>query len=295
MKQRGFTLLEVVIAISILAFMSLFTVQAIQNALKAKSKVQKEIDKTSTLRDALRVMERDINMAFNYRDVGIELYNLTQKERQATANKPKTPAPGTPGAPGTTPPTAPTPAQQTDPKKFEPKQEKLVTHFLGYNEYMDFTTLSNVRLSEDSPISSQAEVGYKIKSCRRRSTQEQSSKCLWRRISNYIHENDITKFGEETVLLENVTEFKLRYLGPGKDLEWQEQWLSKEGGDDLTKGKFPYAVEITIEMKDPNPQAKDKLLRMTSVAAIRNPNNKKEEEKKEGATADGAVPTPGSQ
>ncbi len=80
-SASGFTLLEVIIAMMIMAFLSLFTVDAIQKAVKTKAKVQKEIDKTSTLRDALRIMERDINMAFNYRDIAIELYNQTQTQR----------------------------------------------------------------------------------------------------------------------------------------------------------------------------------------------------------------------
>jgi prepilin-type N-terminal cleavage/methylation domain-containing protein len=260
-SMRGFTLLEVIIAMGIMAFLSVFTVQAIQRALTTKAKVQKDIDKQTTLRDALRIMERDINMAFNYRDTSIDLYNQAQEIRK------KAKAGGGVSG-GATPP--------LDPTEYAPKVDKIMTKFIGDTESIDFTSLSNVRVMEDSQISSQAEIGYKIKSCRRRTTQEQSSRCLWRRISNYIHE-DITKEGQETVLLENITDFKLRYLGPGKDGEWVTQWSSGEGGDDVTKNKFPYAVEITIEMRDPSPDAKDKSLRMTQVASIRNPNNKKEE------------------
>ncbi|MGE0526053.1 MAG: type II secretion system protein GspJ [Bdellovibrionales bacterium] len=292
MKNHGFTLIEVVIAMMILAFLSLFTVQALRNALKTKSKVQKEIDKNALLRDALRVMERDINKAFNYRDPNIKLYNLAQKHRQTAANKPKQQdKTGDLKNPNPQPTPTPQPAAgPTDPNKFKPKEEKVLTHFIGEPESLDFTALSNVRLTEDSPISDQAEIGYKIKPCRRRSSQEQSSKCLWRRVSNYIHE-DITKEGEETVLLENVNEFKLRYLGPGRDDEWVDTWITNERGDDLTKNKFPYAVEITVEIRDPDPKAKDKSLRMTTVAAIRNPNNEKEKKPEEEQQQNGN-PTP---
>lgn len=250
-NSRGFTLLEVIIAVMILAFLSVFTMNAIQRAAKDKAKTQKEIDKRAMVRDALKVMERDINLAFHWRDVDVDLYNRASKVRDEMISK---------GAP----PKEPTP------KKPERKPS---TQFIGEPQSIDLTTLSNVRLTADSPISSQSEVGYKLKSCRRRSNQEQSSNCLWRRVSNYIHDDDITRNGEETVLLENVTEFSLRYLGPDKDGEWQDTWISNERGDDSTKGKFPYAVEITIEVKDPTPEAKDKTLRMTAVASIRNPNN----------------------
>lgn len=288
---RGFTLVEVVIAMMILSFLSLFTVQAIQRALKTKTKVQKDIDKNSTLRDALRIMERDINMAFNYRDPNVRLHNMAMDEQANLGNKnaqnqnqnqnqqqqqqqqQQQAQQQTPGA------------AATQRKK---KVEKIWTQFIGDPESLSFTSLSNVRLSEDSAISSQAEIGYRIKSCRRRSTQEQSSKCLWRRISNYLHE-DITKEGQETVLLENVVEFKLRYLGPGRDDEWVDTWITNERGDDISKNKFPFAVEITIAVKDTSSGANDKNLRMTAVASIRNPNNIKEEPKKD------ANPAPGTQ
>lgn len=265
-RQLGFTLIEVLIAMVILAFISVFSVQSIQRALKMKTKTQRDIDKNSTVRDALRVMERDINMAFNYRDPNIELYNLAQKKREEDAKN----------LTNVNPPPPP-----PDPNRFARKNPpKIVTQFIGEPEALSFTSLSNVRLSEDSAISSQAEIGYRLKPCRRRSTQEQSSKCLWRRIANFIHE-DITKEGQETVLLENVIDFKLRYLGPGRNGEWVDTWITNERGDDQTKGKFPYAVEITIEVKDTSANANDKSLRMTTVASVRNPNNPKEEAKKD--------------
>lgn len=288
-RHSGFTLLEVVISMMILAFLSLFTVQSIQQALKTKTKVQKEIDKSSTLRDALRIMERDINMAFNYRDASIELYNKAQLERRKRMKTPpnqqpvrkntdgKTPGPDGTSSGGSTPSSGSTPQMSEEEinERTKLKVDKIYTQFIGEPTSLDFTTLSNVRISEDSKVSSQAEIGYHLKSCRRRSTQGQSSQCLWRRVSNVIHE-DITKSGEETVLLENVSEFKLRYLGPGHEEEWLDSWITTERGTEQSKGNFPYAVEVTIAVKDTD--AKDKELRMTMVAAIRNPNNKKKEQ-----------------
>lgn len=311
-RHSGFTLLEVVIAMMIMAFLSLFTVQSIQQALKTKAKVQKEIDKASTLRDALRIMERDINMAFNYRDASIELFNLAQMERRKRL---KTPAGGaqqkdangnpiqqkdSAGNPiktdqqkdayGNPIPAGPGLTDEQIAERTKLKTEKIYTHFVGEPASLSFTTLSNVRMTEGSPVSSQAEVGYSLKSCRRRSTQGQSSQCLWRRVSNVIHE-DITKFGESTVLLENVSDFKLRYLGVGHEEEWLDTWITNERGTDVTKNNFPYAVEITIAVKDP--ETKDKELRMTMVAAVRNPNNKKKQQ--QGTNPDGTPMTPEQQ
>lgn len=283
-RQSGFTLIEVIIAMMIMTFLSLFTAESIRRALKSRTKIQTDIDKSTTVRDALRVMERDINMAFNYRDPSIEVYNQAQEARKKVSGGLNTP--GTGNAPLTPQQQfllqqQQAAQQQGDAEKFKLKVEKIQTQFIGDAESIHLTSLSNVRLSEDSKTSTQSEVGYRIKSCRRRTTQEQSSRCLWRRVSPYFHE-DITKEGTETVLLENVQEFKLRYLGPGKDGEWVDQWSSGPGADDSTKGIFPYAVEITLEVKDTATGAKDKTLRMTSVAVIRNPNNPKPKENADG-------------
>lgn len=270
-SSRGFTLLEILIAMMIMTFLSLMTVESIQRALRSRAKIQADIDKNTTVRDALRVIERDINMAFNYRDPSIEVYNQAQKARQKANSQTFNPG-GTGNGTGA-PVTPPVFTNPGDAEKYKLKVEKIATQFIGDSESINFTSLSNIRLNEDSKMSSQAEIGYKIKSCRRRTTQEQSSKCLWRRVSNFFHE-DITREGVETVLLENVQDFKLRYLGPGKDGEWIDAW-STAANDDSTKGVFPYAVEITIEVKDTSAKVKDKTLRMTMVASIRNPNNPK--------------------
>jgi hypothetical protein len=112
-----------------------------------------------------------------------------------------------------------------------------------------------------------------------------------------VIDDDLTKGGQETVLLENVEKFELRYLGPGKEKEWVPQWISTERGDALTKGKFPFAVEITIEVQDKSSNSKDKPLRMTIVAAIRNPNNppptQSQDPNNPNAVIDQSSPVPG--
>lgn len=287
--NEGMTLLEILIAMLILTFLSIVTVESIQRALKSRTKIQGDIDKATTLRDALRVMEQDINMAFNYRDPAIEVFNQAQAARKKVNSPLDTTGSGLTQQQQFLQQQQQLQQQNADPERYKLKVEKIATQFIGDAQSLNFTSLSNVRLNEDSKTSSQAEIGYEIKSCRRRTTQEQSSKCLWRRVSNYFHE-DITKEGSKTVLLENVQEFKLRYLGPGKDGEWVDAWSSGQGGDDTTKGKFPYAVEITIEVKDPT--NKDKTLRMTTVAGIRNPNNPKPKEESPDASQNGAAPPP---
>ncbi len=274
--MNGFTLIEIVIAMAIMAFLSVMTAQSIQRAVQSKNRIQGNIERTSSLRDALRVMERDIQMAFHFRDIQVEVYNkaadIYEKERKS-----KTPQPTTPPAPGqpTTPPTPTTPpAPTTQPgapqAPIKRKEQKLKTHFLGEENRLNFVSLSHIRTQAEAKVSNQAEIGYEMKSCRGRITKETYSGCLFRRVSTLIDDRQ-DEGGDEQVLLENIRLLEFRYLGQGPDSEWVTQWMTNEQGDDRTRNTFPAAVEITMEVIDKKDPTKS--VRMTIVAAIRNPNN----------------------
>jgi prepilin-type N-terminal cleavage/methylation domain-containing protein len=288
--MKGMTLIEVMISLLILSFIAIFTGQSIRNALNSKTRIQKNIDVQGSLRDALSVMERDINLAFQFRDPNISLYNAAiqqreknlQEQQKGGAKPPPAQAQNGMGG-GFNNPFSDTPPAE----KLAPRPVRVLTQFVGEKDKLSFSSLSNVRLRADDPSSSIAEIGYSLKNCRRRTSQEKSSSCLWRRVSPMLG-TDITKGGSETVLLENVEDFQLRYLGPGKPDEWVDFWASNERGDDTTRFKFPYAVEITLEVSDPTQTngTKKRTYRMTKVAEIRNPNNLKND-----ASANGQGPS----
>ena len=120
-------------------------------------------------------------------------------------------------------------------------------------------------------------MGYFLKSCKLRHNKEKRTECLWRRI-NPIIDNEVEKDGTESVILEHVTKFELRYLGPNTDGEWIKEWKSNQKNDAKTSGLFPYAVEITLAYHDKsNPN--EKPVEMTLVASLRFPNNQKTKEK----------------
>lgn len=260
-KPSGFTLLELVIALMLLTFLSVFTAQSIQKGLQNKRKIQSDIDRSSRLRGTLSVMERDLNLALNHRDLFIELHNLAISLPVSSG----TTAPGS-TAPGTTIPPQPTQTQPNQNPALQPKKEVILTQFIGEAEKLNFATASLVRLQADSHMSNVGEVGYVLKSCHGRLDPNKSSNCLWRRTASII-DTDPLQGGSESVLLEDVTEMKLRYLGPLKPDEWQESWNAGINGPAEIRGILPFAVEITIEIKD------EKTLRMTAVVAIHNPNN----------------------
>ena len=255
--RGGFTLLEVVIAVTILAILTALTAQTIQRSLQMKKKIQTDIDRESQVRNAMRLIEKDINSAFNYRDLNYEMQEDIKKQ-QAQAGQPAGAPPPVvdPNAPGSAPP-------------------KKLTHFLGGENQLDFTSLNHVRMMKDAQESDQEEVGYFLESCKSRLDDKITTQCLKRRTSPLI-DDDVSKGGASITLLEYVTQFKLRYLGKGKD-EWTSTWRTDEKGDEVTKDKFPQAVEVTLVTNTPvgkDQQGKD--YGLTSVFAIQFPNNKPE-------------------
>lgn len=252
MARAGFTLLEVMVALAILAVLSLLTAQSISNGIASRTKFQDEIARESSVQDALRIIQADVSAAFHHRDITIAMLN----ELKTNPTPGVTPAPDAASA-GTPHPT-PVP----------------MTGFVGTAEAMYFTALNNVRSARDAKESDQAKIAYFVKSCRARGSGSTKNggqtKCLYRALSPNL-DNDVTKTGPETLLLENIEEFKLRYLGPASD-EFVESWKTGEGADPATKDLFPLAVEITLT-KHNRADPKDKPYSQTILVPIRFPNN----------------------
>lgn len=259
MKSRGFTMIELMITITILSTLTILTAQSITQAIKAKVKMQDQIDDVSRMRDAVRLVERDINLAYHYRDIELELKKILDK-KNAPAGPPVPPNPYV------------DPNNNPNTRREVPRRDP-ETHFVGAEDSLSFVTMNNARTVRNSRQADFVEVGYSLKDCKNLRDDKGSSKCLWRRSSPYV-DLDVTKGGDEVVLLENVTEFKLRYMGKGKQ-DWVTNWRTDAQGDGNTKGKFPLAVEVsvTVEKKD---KGKGKKYSMQVVVPIHFPNNSEE-------------------
>lgn len=267
LSSKGMTLIEVLIAVVILTFLSVFTFQTVQSSLRFKSKTQKDIDQKSTMTSALRIIERDISLAFHYRDLNYELLQEIESDKQKAQNPSGAPVP-------------PPNNDPNNPNKSEPPKQ--VTYFMGEADSVYFTSTNNIRVQQDSPESDQMEVGYFLKNC---SIDEVSSQCLFRSVATVL-DDDVKKGGTETALISNVVEFKLKYLGEGKE-EWVTVWRSDgASGDAVTAGHFPIAVEILLTT-----EINKKRETLAAMATIRFPNNPKPAKDEPGAQN---APAPGS-
>jgi prepilin-type N-terminal cleavage/methylation domain-containing protein len=286
---NGFTLLEVMIALMIMAVLTLVSGQALRSGINNKVMVSGEIARDARLADTLRIMRSDISAAFHYQDIYCKMDNeAMQAPAQAQPNG-QVPPPG-----GVVPP--PNPLANNNglkpgatPKPCPPD----VTGFIGSADSIYFTSLSNVRTITDAQESDQAKIGYFLKGCQAFGAKNGGSKCLYRSLSPYLDE-DIDKPGPETLLVENVEEFKLRYLGPDHE-DYTDSWKTGKDGDDTTRDKFPYAVEITLTLHDKN-NPKDRPATQTVLAPLAFENNIKkktpEEQQADANAANAPVANP---
>ena len=271
-NRRAFTLIEVILAISILATLSVLVATALGRALKARTKIQAEVQDVSGLRDAVKIMRADLYQAYNHYDFEKEIIDSAKKTTPARPGQPATPiAPVDPNAPAAR----------------ENKREDPKTDFVGETEQINFVTLNNGRFLANDIQADFVEVGYALKACKNL-TKDTSSQCLFRRVQKVL-DNDVTKGGTESVLLENVKEFKLRYTGESKK-DWQKEWKTVGGQDDSVKGIFPDAVEITLAIER-ELQGKKREYSLQYVVPLHFPNNPPKKSTSQNP-ANGTAPTP---
>ncbi|MES2769747.1 MAG: GspJ family type II secretion system protein [Bdellovibrionota bacterium] len=267
-KQTGFTLIEVVIAMSIMAFLTVMVSQSMRRSAEFKTKVQKNIDQRSAINSAMRIIERDINLAFHYQDVNSEVLKEIEKKKKANTGG-GTAQPGPDGQLGTAddiPPKGTGNPNSPIYQNFKIRQILNHTAFQGTKDSIHFTNLNNITIQPGEKVSDQQEVGYYVKSCKSLSNPDVPTKCLWRRTSPYI-DDKVDEGGTDTVLIEGVKKFELRYFGKEKE-DWVDNWESTTENDDALKNKFPSAVEVTLTVEQ-----NKKEVSAIRVVALRFPNN----------------------
>lgn len=266
-SNRGFTLLELLIAITMLAFVSFFTVRTLKNVVFNSKRIQGEIDINTELNAAVSLLKSDIARAFNSRDLYIAVYNEAQREhikrwkeeqgkpQGQQQQQPQTQNPdGTTSTTGTPAVADPTQQQQQQinagpPPEYKPRTELVLTQFIGEKDKLDFTSINGNSIRKSAHTSELMEVGYEVKKCKRRGKAKGNSdtECLWRRISYHL-DSDVRVGGQESVLIEDVTAFELKYLRKQSEdeLEWRDNWPLENA---LTQNRLPTAVEITLEVE----------------------------------------------
>lgn len=251
MRNRGFTLVEVLISMLIMSMLTVLISTSIRTAVRNKKNLEAKIEAEVDLYDSLRVIKLDVEKAFHYQDVFWEIENLAiqqleqQKQQQGQNQQQARPA-----------------QPRTPPIK--------LTQFLGENQSVHFTTLNHYRTKYNAPESDQMEVGYFVEGCDRRKGQG-STKCLWRRYNAQI-DDEVDKGGPRQVVAYDVAKFQIEYRSNKEQDEWVTQWRSDNKGKTEHRDKFPSYVKFHLEIDDPDDKESKKITQ-TMVVRIAFPNN----------------------
>ncbi len=228
-RSSGFTLVEILITLTIFASMAILINQSMQYAIKTQKKIQEQMDIQSRLLNASQVLEEDLHKTFYYRDKHRFIWNNVKTRMKKTSSlKKKIPS-------------------LLINYGANPKRESPHTPFIGKEQEMHFTTLHHQRLQTDVQEATFTEVSYLIRSCRDPQSNENYSLCLWRRSSPLVDKKP-EDGGQSLVLLENLKSFKLGYLGE-KLSDWSAEWNSERTNDSRHYNQFPFLVSIEMEME----------------------------------------------
>ncbi|MBI2608371.1 MAG: prepilin-type N-terminal cleavage/methylation domain-containing protein [Deltaproteobacteria bacterium] len=205
MTDRGFTLLELLIAVGILLILTTQTTIYMKGIHGLVSEMKVERDLYHATVTTLHIMERDIRFAFR-----------RPLEQSIDAE---------------------------DEPQFFGRPEKTTywpTFLVGEKTKLDFTSLSNVRLYEESKESNHNRVFYKLEN----DPENEGYFRLKRQKLKYIDEETKEEQKEE-IILKNIKKLELAYFDSQQSSHpWIESWDSEKNSED---NLFPKAVRITLE------------------------------------------------
>jgi prepilin-type N-terminal cleavage/methylation domain-containing protein len=245
---RGFTLLEVLIAIVLLIFISLAIFQATTGAYRLRDNLMHDGDFQNGLRLAVSVIERDIGMAFT---------PLSMKPSPA------------PSASATASASASSSSSSSDAYLTDPDLQRSTefwsgavdntglrpSRFQGSEKKLSFVSASHLRVYKDAPESDFLKVTYTLDPDSSSEAVEGTS-ILKRTIDTRafdLEEKRDPKTIKTYSLLRGVSEFKWRFYSKAK-----QQWLASWDSDTTEpKNAFPELIELTVSIKGKRKQTLD--------------------------------------
>ena len=252
-NSKGFTLVELMIAMFIMAVLTTIVSSAIRTSVQNKKKLEHRITAQATVYDTIRIIKRDVEKAFHYQDFFYEIEKKAIDQLNESIKKVK---------PGQN-----QPARQPYPV---PRPPQKLTHFVGLSDAVHFTSLNHFRTRYNAQESDQMEVGYFVDTCETRKTRN-ATKCLYRRTSPYL-DDAVDEGGRKMVVAEHVTKFNLQYRSDQENAEWVDQWRSDNKGRQDHRNRFPHQVKLELEIHDEDSKYASRM-KESLIMNIHFPNN----------------------
>lgn len=203
------------------------------------------------MQQSLNLMQKDINLIFNYSDIPYAVNQLSQLaiwKKQILANR----------------------QLKVRDRKFiaQPKIYPLqfLSRFIGEEKAIHFISATQARLFNSQALSNLQEISYYTKACK----QAKQGLCLWRR-SSAVWDKNIQEGGKTFSLLANISSLQFRYIGGSeKNPEWLNSWTTSAEINIATQ--LPSAIEIILKIKQKNKDLEFRRLVLVHYSKIFIPN-----------------------
>lgn len=244
--QAGFTLVEVLLAISILAAITAVTWVSVSTMFDTRDYMDERFQRYQMVRAAMSRMERELAGAYLAGpDNGGE--PLPGEEDEAME-------------------------EQLSSGRFAQIDEPVQFGMIATDDQMDFTSFAHIRTLEGEPTSEHAEIGYYLE--RRQNDAGQMVQALMRREDTSL-DDDITRGGQSYMMIPEVEKVKFEYWDPGevevgtlqemvKSGRWVDRW-------DTTHrefaGRLPTRVRIQITLPPMNARSRSEIFTIQAQLA----------------------------
>jgi prepilin-type N-terminal cleavage/methylation domain-containing protein len=252
-SDRGFTLLEILIVMAILAFISMGIFTATGQTFKLREDLQTEGEFYNSIRIAMSIIDRDVTQMYSPL---IMIQNGPQPAPSVTPatgnNNSRTGAGQTPGQGQLTSDAAAD--LQTDGTYWAPAIDNTglrPSHFQGTDTKFTFISAAHIRMYKDRPESDFVKVAYETKKDEHPSTEFKldDPEVLTKTENVDVFENDDFKDRKDGVvypLLHGVSKVKIDYYNKRTE-KWESSWDSEK-----VNNNYPDIIRMQIEVHGPS-------------------------------------------
>ena len=254
-KNRGLTLIEVLIALTLFTFISFYLFRITDATLQYRKKMTRNLKDNQFSRNAEQVLKQDIRNIFYKPDINNLVYTKAIKGQKPRAelikladNKSK--------------------SVESQTAQFELSMRDTIVGYqgskpvvflgglIGKRDQLHLSSLS--RMGGGGGGGDQNAITYYLKNCKNRISQKENL-CLWRKSSVVLEQElDNLKDYSELVLLEKVKKWDISYYDLSTN-EWKNEW--KTGLNE--RGILPSAIRMQLEFEDSRKKLIKKQLQIT--------------------------------
>ncbi|MCM0605379.1 MAG: prepilin-type N-terminal cleavage/methylation domain-containing protein [Xanthomonadaceae bacterium] len=227
MNRKGFSLIEVMISIAILALISIMVTQTTTKSFQLREDLSVEGEFHNGIKLAMNVVERDITHVFSPLMMMI-------KAKTGEGQTPFTQS-------------APNPGPFWGPALDEAGIRN--SRFQGQEKKMSFITSSHERVYKDSRESLFAKITYNLEPDPKPAEGQEGTLALFRTVNTNAFEvdGDERKTDKTYKILSGIKSGSFKYFQRGKDI-WQRSWDTEANE---YKNHFPDTVELLLEVVGP--------------------------------------------